>query len=105
MLANHPERGWAHCRCSGLFETGAVLVLSGPPWPRYESERQLVIALDGGPSASSGQVVVTGAVRDVAVTECGWLRVDVTFANLTAEQRDHLNSWSRSVPFWLVQRV
>jgi hypothetical protein len=92
VLANYPERGWANCRCADLSDSGAVLVLYGPPWPRYESERQLVIEIHSSGPSGDGPVQVAGTVGSIRVTEHGWLRVEVEFADPNAEQHDRPRS-------------
>jgi hypothetical protein len=89
MLADHPEQGWATCRVTDVSPGGAGLVLFGPPWPRYPSERRLVVEVVPVTSETGTSAVpFTALVRNAGATEQGRLRVGVEFVALNADQRD-----------------
>jgi hypothetical protein len=89
MLADHPEQGWATCRVTDVSPGGAGLVLFGPPWPRYPSERRLVVEVLAVPSATGTSAApFTVLVRNAGATEHGRLRVGVEFVALNTEERD-----------------
>ena len=96
LLFNHPERGWGSCRIADFSRSGAGLVLLGPPWPRYRSERRLLIRLDGDDATSDPHVdFLEVLVRNTGATEEGWLRVGVEFVALTAAQHASATEWVR----------
>jgi PilZ domain-containing protein len=98
VLLNHPERGWGSCRIADFSCSGAGLVLLGPPWPRYRSERRLLIRLDADEATSDPHVdFLEVLVRNTRVTEEGWLRVGVEFIALTAGQHATAMEWVRLV--------
>jgi c-di-GMP-binding flagellar brake protein YcgR len=96
MMVAHPERGWGSGRITDISRGGAGLVLFGPPWPRYQSERHLFIRLDVSESISDQPLpFLECVVRCNCATQGGWLRVGVEFAALTPSQNAAATKWLR----------
>jgi c-di-GMP-binding flagellar brake protein YcgR len=96
MLLQHPERGWGSCRLVDVSRGGAGLVLFGPPWPRYRSERHLFIRLDADEATGDRLVpYLEVVVRNTCVTEAGWLRAGVEFVVVTTSQQRAVDEWLR----------
>jgi c-di-GMP-binding flagellar brake protein YcgR len=96
LLLNHRERGWGSCKIADFSRSGAGLVLFGPPWPRYRSERRLLIRLDADEATCDPHVdFLEVLVRNTSATEEGRLRVGVEFVALTAGQHATAMEWAR----------
>jgi hypothetical protein len=95
MLANHPERGWGKCRILDVSASGVGLELLGPPWPRTESEKSLLVKLDASAPVDETAVQLPGLVRNCGATSRGFLRVGVEFLGLTSDERRMLTTLVR----------
>jgi c-di-GMP-binding flagellar brake protein YcgR len=95
MLANHPERGWGKCRILDVSASGVGLELLGPPWPRTESEKSLLVKLDANAPVDETAVQLPGLVRNCGATSRGFLRVGVEFLGLNAAERRMLTTLVR----------
>ena len=92
MLANHPELGWGKCRILDVSASGVGLELFGPPWPRSDSEKSLLVKLDASAPVEDGAVQLPGLVRNCGATSRGFLRVGVELLGLTADERRMLTA-------------
>jgi len=99
MLLEHPERGWGSCRITDISSGGAGLVLLGPPWPRYRSERRLFIQLDADSADGAAVPYLEVIVRHAGATGEGWLRVGVEFVLVTPSQRAVADEWLGALLF------
>jgi hypothetical protein len=95
MLVNHPERGWGKCRILDVSASGVGLELLGPPWPRSDSEKSLLVKLDAHAPVDEAAVQLPGLVRNCGATSRGFLRVGVEFLGLNADERRVLTSLVR----------
>jgi hypothetical protein len=92
MLVNHPERGWGKCRILDVSASGVGLELLGPPWPRTESEKSLLVKLDASAPVDDTAVQLPGLVRNCGATSRGFLRVGVEFLGLSSDERRMLTT-------------
>jgi c-di-GMP-binding flagellar brake protein YcgR len=95
MLANHPERGWGKCRILDVSASGVGLELLGPPWPRTDSEKSLLVKLDANAPVDETVVQLPGLVRNCGATSRGFLRVGVEFLGLSSDERRMLTTLVR----------
>ena len=95
MLVNHPELGWGKCRILDVSASGVGLELLGPPWPRSDDEKSLLVKLDASAPVDEGGVQLPGLVRNCGATSRGFLRVGVEFLGLNAEERRMLTALVR----------
>jgi hypothetical protein len=95
MLANHPERGWGKCRILDVSASGVGLELFGPPWPRNDSEKSLLVKLDAAVPVEASAVQLPGFVRNCGATPRGFLRVGVEFLGLSVDERRMLTTLVR----------
>ena len=95
MLANHPELGWGKCRILDVSASGVGLELLGPPWPRSESEKSLLVKLDANAPSDEEIVELPGLVRNCGATSRGFLRVGVEFLGLSSDERRLLTTLVR----------
>jgi hypothetical protein len=95
MLANHPELGWGKCRILDVSASGVGLELLGPPWPRSDSEKSLLVKLDANAPTDDDIVQLPGLVRNCGATSRGFLRVGVEFLGLSSDERRLLTSLVR----------
>ena len=98
MQLNHPERGWGLCRVVDASHSGLGLLVLGPPWPRYPSDWQLLIHLEGPQSSRDpADTFLEVAVRHAAVTDEGWLRIGADLVTETPAQTAAAADWIRSL--------
>ncbi|HZP28522.1 MAG TPA: PilZ domain-containing protein [Acidimicrobiia bacterium] len=95
MLVNHPERGWGKCRILDVSASGVGLELFGPPWPRTDDEKSLIVKLDPNAPVDECAVQLPGLVRNCGATPRGFLRVGVEFVGLSSDERRMLTSLVR----------
>jgi hypothetical protein len=94
-LTHHQERGWGPCRVEDFSRTGAGFVLLGPPWPRYESELELLVRLDADPASGGLSIApLHFRVRNSGLDAQGRLRVGAECLP-DAGERATLAAWAR----------